>query len=63
MRVISYQRYGGAEVLGLETRESPVPSDEEVLIKIHANTVTSGDRLARSLELPTGYGALRRLVV
>jgi len=62
MRVISYQRYGGAEVLGLETRESPVPSDEEVLIKIHATTVTSGDRRARGLDLPRGYGAIGRLV-
>lgn len=62
MRVISYQRYGGAEVLGLETRAAPVPKADEVLIRIHATTVTSGDRSARSLDLPRGYGAIGRLV-
>lgn len=62
MRVMSYQRYGGAEVLGLETRDKPVPGADEVLVKVHATSVTSGDRHARSLELPKGYGLLGRLV-
>lgn len=59
---MSYQRYGGAEVLELETRDKPVPGAKEVLIKVHATSVTSGDRHARSLELPRGYGWLGRLV-
>ncbi len=62
MQLVEYSRYGDAEVLGLTTGQKPVPNDHEILIRVHATTVTSGDRLARSLEMPRGYGWLGRLV-
>jgi NADPH:quinone reductase-like Zn-dependent oxidoreductase len=57
-----YQRYGPPEVLHLREVDKPTPKDLEVLIKVHATTVTSGDWRARSLEMPAGFGFLGRVV-
>ena len=62
MRAIVYRRYGGPEVVQLADMPKPIPRDNEVLIRIAATTVTTGDWRARSLEMPGGYGLLGRLV-
>ncbi len=41
------RRYGGPEVLSMEERPKPVAGADEVLIRIHDTTVSSGDMWVR----------------
>jgi len=43
MRAVVHDRYGPPEVLRLEDVPRPVPKDDEVLVKVHATTVTRTD--------------------
>jgi NADPH:quinone reductase-like Zn-dependent oxidoreductase len=62
VKAIVYQRYGTPDVLELKDVAKPVPKDHEVLIRVRATTVTSGDARLRALHVPRGFGLISRLV-
>ena len=45
MRAVVHDRYGPPEVLRVDDVERPVPKDDEVLVRVHASTVTRGDAM------------------
>ena len=58
MKAIVYTQYGPPEVLRLEERERPTPKDDDVLIRVHATTVTGTEIPMRS-----GKGLAFRIVI
>ena len=62
MKAMTYRQYGGPDVVTLSEVEKPTPKPNEVLIRILATTVTTGDFRARSLNMPAGFRLIGRLV-
>lgn len=63
MKAIVYTQYGSPDVLQLKEVENPTPKDDEVLIRVRAATVTSGDCNMRGFVfVPPGFGPLPRLM-
>jgi NADPH:quinone reductase-like Zn-dependent oxidoreductase len=62
MRAAVHERYGPPEVLEVKEVEQPVPADGEVLVRVHASTVTRSDTGFRNTEyfFSRGLTGLRR---
>jgi len=62
MKIWTCRRYGSPEVLKMEELPRPVPKANEVLVRLSATTVSSGDVRLRTQKLPRGFGLIGRLI-
>lgn len=61
MKAIVWTNYGPPDVLQLQEVETPVPGDNQVLIKVHAATASTADTEFRRLKLPLFFAFFLRL--
>ena len=60
MKAAMYERYGSPDVIEIREVPKPTPADDEILIRVRATTVSTGDWRARTLAMPQGFGFMGR---
>lgn len=63
MRAVVVERYGPPEVARVVEVATPAPKAGEVLVRVHAAAVTSGDARMRSGGFPPGFALPARLAI
>jgi NADPH:quinone reductase-like Zn-dependent oxidoreductase len=63
VKAFAQRAYGGPEVLVMIDLAKPVPKENEVMVKIHAVTVSSGDARIRAFKVPALFWLPGRLVM
>lgn len=63
MKAVVFEKYGSPEVLQIQNIEKPIPKDKELLIKIFAATINSGDVRVRGLVAKGFMKVIMRVVL
>ncbi len=63
MRAAVYRKYGPPDVVSIEEVPKPVPGPRDILVKMAASSVTSGDARMRAFNLPKPFGIPGRLML
>lgn len=63
MKAALVSRYGAPSVVRVAEVARPRPGDGELLVRVHASTVASGDARIRGLRVPGGFELLMRLAL
>ena len=58
MRAAVYRRFGGPAVVRIQEVPRPSVRPDDVLIRVHASTVSAADHRARSRDVPRGLWLL-----
>ncbi len=58
MRAAVYRKFGAPEVVSVAEVPQPSPGPRDVLVKVHASTVSAADYRSRSRNVPKGLGLL-----
>ena len=62
MRAAVHTRYGPPSVVRVAEVPTPEPKDNEILVRIHASTVSSGDARLRASDIPPSFWLFARLM-
>ena len=63
MRAAIIERYGPPEVVVIREVPTPVPGEDEILVRITTTTVNSGDARVRALRVPAGLSLMMRFAL
>lgn len=63
MKAITYQKYGGPDVLNMTEVDKPVPGKNEILIRVRATTVSVADCRSRAFRVPLVFWIPARIAL
>jgi NADPH:quinone reductase-like Zn-dependent oxidoreductase len=63
VRAAVYRRFGGPDVVRIEELPKPSPRSGEVLVRVHATTVSAADYRSRTKDVPRGLKLLSSLTL
>ena len=62
MKAAVFTKYGSPEVVQIKEINKPTIKDNQVLVRVSATAVTSGDARIRGFNIPFGFRTLSRLI-
>ncbi len=63
MKAAVYREFGPPDVVKIEEVPTPAPKDNEILIRVHAASVSIADHRLRAMDLPKGLGYMGPLAL